>query len=204
MRRHHQARGALPRIALRAPIDRIVDDYIRFDRKRAQRELAFYAQQPSLAKALELAALAVREDGKRCSHQRRIPRRSLAAARRAIERLDLEEMASFEELHDAIEVATKSISRIGPLTVYDTALRLGAYLGLEPRMVFLHAGTRSGAVALGLGNGAQRLPMSALPPPFRHLKPREAEDCLSIYKGFFAGAAGSRAARCGPQGPRPC
>ena len=33
--------------------------------------------------------------------------------------------------------------------VYDTAVRIGAYLNLEPEEVYLHAGTKKGAAALG-------------------------------------------------------
>ncbi|MEK7411500.1 MAG: hypothetical protein AAB327_09000, partial [Actinomycetota bacterium] len=37
---------------------------------------------------------------------------------------------------------------LGPLYVYDTALRIGAKKGQMPKVVYLHAGTREGAKKL--------------------------------------------------------
>jgi hypothetical protein len=66
--------------------------------------------------------------------------------------------------------------------VYDTAVRIGAYLGLEPDRVYLHAGTRRGARALGLGAGREWLEIRELPVQFRRLNGRRLEDILCIYK----------------------
>jgi hypothetical protein len=76
----------------------------------------------------------------------------------------------------------------GPLFVYDTALRVGARLGLAPRYIFLHAGVRKGAAALGLGRHRNYLDVSDLPPAFRRLEPREIEDCLCVYKDHLVAA----------------
>jgi hypothetical protein len=59
--------------------------------------------------------------------------------------------------------------------------RIGAWLKLEPRQVFVHAGVRVGARALGFG-GRDRLDLQELPGPFRDLSAAEAEDCLCIFK----------------------
>jgi hypothetical protein len=74
------------------------------------------------------------------------------------------------------------------LTIYDTALRIGASLGLEPQSVYLHAGTRFGARRLGLDWRAETIPVSALPPPLRKLKPREIEDLLCIFADRLTGS----------------
>jgi hypothetical protein len=50
-------------------------------------------------------------------------------------------------------------------------------LNLFPDKVYLHAGTRLGARALGLRTAAT-LKMSELPKEFRALKPHEIEDVL--------------------------
>ena len=42
------------------------------------------------------------------------------------------------------------MDELGELTVYDVAHRIGAYLQLEPDVVYLHRGTRIGARYLGL------------------------------------------------------
>jgi hypothetical protein len=72
------------------------------------------------------------------------------------------------------------------LTVYDIADRIGAYLALRPAEVFLHAGTRKGAKALGLDTGSKSLSMSCLPEDLQSVEPEEAEDILCIYREVLA------------------
>ena len=71
------------------------------------------------------------------------------------------------------------IHGIGELAVYDIACRIGAFLGLSPERVYLHAGTREGARALGLRGASVR--KMDLPRAFGRLSPGEIEDCLCIY-----------------------
>jgi hypothetical protein len=66
--------------------------------------------------------------------------------------------------------------------VYDTALRIGAKLGLEPDVVYLHRGTRSGVKVLGMDAGRPFVRPDELPDELRVLRPHEIEDCLCIYK----------------------
>ena len=75
---------------------------------------------------------------------------------------------------------------IGRLMVYDTSLRVGARLHLLPDRVYLHAGTRVGARALGLDWRADHVAMAHLPRALRLLGPHEIEDCLCIYKREIA------------------
>src|SRR5262249_51982407 len=97
---------------------------------------------------------------------------------------DVRRCQTFGELLELVGHAVGRISGIGELTIYDTALRIGGKLGLEPDVVYLHAGTREGARVFGL-DGAS-VPLSKFPPAFRGLKPREVEDCLCIYKRDLA------------------
>lgn len=92
----------------------------------------------------------------------------------------MESAETFEQLHD--RVASLRFKFVGPLIVYDTAYRIGAKLGLEPRLVYLHCGTKDGALLLGLGKGRLYLRPEELPPAFHSLQPYEIEDCLCIYK----------------------
>lgn len=169
---------AAPATGLRA----IVDDYIRRFRQNAAAELRFYAGQPTLAGAVRVAAGCVWSNGKRHPHQYRIPAASLQEAVQRLQRVDLAAAETFDELHDVISAAIRDINMIGPLTVYDIAHRLGAFLGLEPTRVYLHRGTRDGARALGLGRGRHTLDLDELPREFQRLTAAEAEDCLCIYK----------------------
>ncbi|MBI4192845.1 MAG: hypothetical protein HY525_20220 [Betaproteobacteria bacterium] len=84
----------------------------------------------------------------------------------------------------------RSVRGIGELYVYDTALRLGAHLRLLPRQVYLHAGTRRGARALGLDHRAKSLAPTKLPAALRCLRPYEMEDVLCIYEDWLGIAKG--------------
>jgi hypothetical protein len=162
----------------------IVRAYIRRIRPRAQAELNWFAHQPSLDSAIEKAALAVNSRGKRYSHQRRLKKAALKQALRAL--LDelgaMEQACDFDELFRLIGAAVKPISGIGELYVYDTSLRIGAKLDLLPTKVYLHAGTRLGARALGLDDSAPTLKVSVFPKEFRTLEPHELEDVCASSK----------------------
>jgi hypothetical protein len=132
-------------------------------RSRARRELRFFEIQRSLEDAVRRAALAEMPSGKRFRHQYRIPRASLEKAASTL-LSDLSRVSAtttFEELHEVVEHLTRGIPKIGELTVYDTALRIGAYLGLQPLKVFVHAGTRRGAQCLGLNGKRSTIEMNS-------------------------------------------
>lgn len=158
--------------------------HFRAHRSRAQDELDFYANQPCLAKAIEAAALCKRPDGKRHSHQRRIPGVVLDDAMTDLLEVeaDLRDCKNFEALYELVAGVIEEIPGIGPLTLYDITHRLAMFLQLEPDQVYLHAGTRKGARALGLGDGEEAVPVSEFPEPIRSLKAWEIEDFLCTYK----------------------
>jgi len=89
---------------------------------------------------------------------------------------------SFPELIDISEKVAGRIWKNSEVTVYDTACRVGAYLGIEPKLVYLHAGVRKGAKALGFKGSLPFISPSKLPKEFRKLKPDEIENCLCIYR----------------------
>ena len=162
----------------------IVRDYIRTRRESAKRELRFFEIQRSLGDTVRLASLAQGPGGKRLSHQRRIPGRVLNRVREVLESAltDLGASSNFDELHARIAALIGHIPGVGELMVYDTALRIGAKLGVEPDYVYLHAGTRTGARALGIDPKQKKVPLAALPVAFRKQRAAEAEDVLCIYK----------------------
>lgn len=185
----------------------IANDYITRFRGGADRELRFYKMQRTLADAIRQAALSRTPSGKRHPHQCRIPGRVLEAAERHLQAAAarIRRAKSFAELHDIVEAEIGSLRGIGELAVYDTAHRIGAYLGLEPEAVYLHAGTRVGARALDLAGDVVAL--GALPPALRRLSAAEIEDCLCIYKSALqrGGLRHSPKSSCAPaRGARPC
>lgn len=116
-------------------------------------------------------------------HQRKVGRRRLRLLVEALAReLQLVGAArSFDELYRIVERVTRGIDRIGELTTYDVALRIGTYRRIYPVDVYMHTGTRAGARVLGLKTG-HTVKISSLPPPLDTLSGSQAEDVLCIYK----------------------
>jgi hypothetical protein len=168
--------------------DEIVAHYLAEKKSKADNELRWFRIQRKIHDAVRLAGLAKGPHGKRFRHQFRIPEQVLQRASRALLRNlhRLGRCKSFEALFRAVDETVSPIPGIGPLTVYDTALRIGARLGLSPEQVYLHAGTRHGAVALGLDLDRSAIPISELPKPLDQLSGGEAEDILCIYAGDLA------------------
>lgn len=93
------------------------------------------------------------------------------------------------------------IYRFGELAVCDTAFRLGVWLKLWPKAVYLHAGARVGAKAQGLDVRRDCLDMAELPGEVRVLKPWQVEDFLCIFKRKLAMVPGSNIAASRPVVP---
>lgn len=166
-------------------MEKLVNIYIQKIRPKVNEEYHFFSEQSSIGNAIRQAALAINCEGKRYSHQRRLSQSILDEAYEILinESVSFVDIGSFEELHSLIERLVINKKGIGPLYVYDTSLRIGAYLGLLPRKIYLHAGTREGARALGLNWRSGFLSISELPSELHDLKPHEIEDFLCIFKG---------------------
>lgn len=147
----------------------IITHYKNNGGKRAEAELKIFRNQPSIVEAIYLAALGNKPNGKRFDHQREIPRIALCESKvrliREIERL--KSVNSFKDLYNVVDQIIGSIKGIGELTTYDTALRIGAKLGLEPQDVYLHAGTREGACKLGIKTKERYISIEKIPEPLR-------------------------------------
>ena len=169
---------------------------------RLRDHLAFYQNIPTLDEAIETAALAIMANGKRHPHQRRIPRRVLEEVKDRLlaNKEELQQSTCFDEI--VAVVYKSSVRGFGELARYDTALRIGVRLGHLPTRVYLHAGTRTGAKALGLAAGREYLNISELPPPLHALQPDEIEDFLCIFKGALENPVADSAipASCLPKG----
>jgi len=168
----------------------IVSDYVKCHGQKAQKELRYFRRIHAFEDAVTQAGLAIRPDGKRSSHQRRIPKVVLEQATRRLRRAHLKSAASFDDLIERVRMATKVVDGIGELYVYDTSLRLGAWVRQLPRKVYLHAGTRVGAQALNLDHRAKSLAPKELPSTLQRLRPYELEDVLCIYKDWLGKAKG--------------
>lgn len=166
----------------------VLEHYKKVHRPRAKVEVAWFKSQPDLAAAVDTAAKATNSQGKRYAHQCRIRkvamRKALAALRDAVAKI--EKVEDFDELYATVHSAVGAIDGIGDLYVYDAAFRIGAYLSLAPRRVYLHAGTRAGARTLGLNTrGRPHVEVNEVEeeaPEFKELSAAELEDVLCIYK----------------------
>jgi hypothetical protein len=169
--------------------DEIVNDYIRTQRPYTGTEVTDFANESSPSAAIRRAALCELKIGKRHDHQRRIPKwllEQIETKLRAI-RPKFSKAASFDALHRLVEQEIGGMKGIGALTVYDISHRIGAYFGKAPERVYLHAGVRVGARALGISGDS--FEPNILPKPFARLAPSEIEDCLCIYKKQLLGDA---------------
>ena len=183
--------------AIESGAERAVSDYIAQHRAHAADELSFYRTMPSLFDAIERAAQARTTDGKH-SHQRRVPPDTLKeyADQLLLEVQCLRQASSFDAIHRVAQRVGDSITGIGELTVYDTALRIGAKRDLLPSRVHLHRGSRDGAAALGIDRRCCSIEVSELPRAFAQLEAHEIEDCLCIFNGLLSGERRLRAAGC--------
>jgi hypothetical protein len=116
---------------------------------------------------------------------------ALDAATARLRQAHLQTARSFADLIARVATTVRPVRGIGELYIYDTALRLGAHLRLLPDDVYLHAGTRRGAKALGLDHRSDSIPPRQLPPALQRLRPHEVEDVLCIYKDWLRKADGA-------------
>lgn len=165
-------------------LEDIIQNYFNEYRSSEQKELEYFERTKTLELTIRRAGAAMKPSGRKYPHQKRIPRESLIQARDALllEENQIAKCKSFHDLFHLVKSTTLPIQRIGELYAYDTAIRIGAYLRLTPKYVYLHAGTREGAKKLGLVYGREYLPKSELPAGMQELDCRELEDILCIYK----------------------
>jgi hypothetical protein len=166
----------------------MVHDYVVRKRPRARDERRRFKSFRSLERAVETAALALDpEDRKRAAHHRRRTTAQLERGKSALIAIlpELRRCKSFDQLHNGILKATKPIKGLGELYAYDSAHFIGARLSLSPKRVYIHAGTRKAARALGFSGGIPYLMPSQLPAELQILKPYEMEDFLCMYKDAF-------------------
>jgi hypothetical protein len=127
---------------------------------------------------------------RRHPHQRRLGAQTLADCVGALERIsiDLEEAPDFHSVFTLVEKAFRRVWGAGELMTYDTADRLALRRGFAPNLVYLHAGTRTGARRLCgpfKRHEAWSIFAHQLPYELHGLSTREAEDVLCIYKDHF-------------------
>ncbi len=165
----------------------IVDAYIRDYRPRARAEMEAFRRLPLLEVAIRDAALLSPTNGKKHSHQWKIPPHVLRAAESKLQaaKKAIRPAKDFDALHAIIQGEIGRIDGVGDLVVYDVAHRVGAFLRKEPKRVYLHRGTAEGAKLLGFTGPT--VDPKELPEAFSRLTAAEIEDCLCVYKSHLSG-----------------
>jgi hypothetical protein len=161
-----------------------VSNYINNEKPELETELAWFSQrQPELA-AIQRVALACDSSGKRLPHQCRLLTSVIPAAssRLCASSRRLFSVCSFDDLFMEVQACIGTIDGVGPLYVYDTSLRLGAFQKLWPTQVYLHAGAREGAKFLLGAISTRSVPLSLFPSDFHALLPYEMENLLCCYR----------------------
>jgi hypothetical protein len=197
--------GGVPAMIKKVPprepltsLDALIRDFQwRCTRDKRDDVVTVVLAQPSLYKAIDAACASVKSNGKMYSHQVKVragSREALADILKTSEYRRLRRIGDFHALWELIDSLRPW--GIGPLTVYDVAVRIGAYLGLEPVMLYLHADARTGllalADALGLPNvivrgyaAADVVESLMLPHELKKLTMDETEDFLCGYRAIF-------------------
>jgi hypothetical protein len=137
------------------------------------------------AVAVRRAALCVRADGKRHSHQYRIPASVLIQCAANLDRVipRLRTCKSFDSIYELVGQEIRHIHGVGELVVYDITERIGICLNLMPQVLYLHAGTREGAKKLGFTES--KVDIKDLPEPLQSLSASELEDFFCNYKNLL-------------------
>jgi hypothetical protein len=178
----------------------IIRHYNSHHRSNKQKEFQWFRRQPSLEAAISVAAKAEaepkagKERGLRYSHQHRITRKALQQADRLLleSHDELQQCKCFHELWLLLKNILEAVDGLGELYIYDTSLRIGAYLNLHPDRVYLHAGTSKGAKAFGIvSRHKEWIDLGELPNILRELPADEIEDILCIYKDKAVSSKGS-------------
>ncbi|MEO1672094.1 MAG: hypothetical protein AAFR77_15145 [Cyanobacteria bacterium J06631_2] len=137
------------------------------------------------SEAIERAWRSLGENGKMHDHQHRVGKQKLDEGLKICLSHN-RQPDSFNNFHDIyywIESITKSTYRLGYVTAYDVARRLGAWLGMQPKMVYLHGGAAKGAKQLGIKG--EIVSLNDFPQEIRELGATHAENFLCIYKDFL-------------------
>lgn len=182
-------------------LDAIVEDFQwRYvDRKKTDQVVAYCADAPDFPTAVRRAVEARDAGGKHHNHQSKVDLRARREFGRKIVRAAQAgrvDTADFDAMHDKFD-RIKPFG-IGPVTVYDTAIRIAAFLGIEPTSVYMHAGVKQGFLTLwnsmtwctsGAARDQQRdlkrVDVGLFPPPLCHMKADDVEDILCTYREVF-------------------
>jgi len=153
------------------------------------RVVKYVLKQKNIEEAINTAVISRDENGKKHSHQRRLPNNCLEDyAQKLLEiKKQISQTKSFDSLYMLLE--QNRIHGVGELLIYDVSVRIGEYLKIYPETIYVHAGTRIGLQNLQKEKiHEKQIKKETLPEPFRSsdLTPGQLEDFFCIYKDIFS------------------
>jgi hypothetical protein len=163
----------------------LVSHYRQHGLLHLHQEVIYFSRLKTLREAMTSAASA-RMNGRKLSHQWRLPNALLAkAAGRLVKHLAaIDTCENFNGIFKIVDSVRAQETGLGDLWAYDTSFRIGAKLEMFPTEVFLQSGARRGAVALEgrrISN-ARSAASSLFRPELSDLNSHEIENFLCIYK----------------------
>jgi len=183
--------GNLPPKQPLVTLDAIVEDwnmrFIEGDAKKYRDTVVDYCMKAvSFENAVFRACRCRNELGKKHNHQSKVRDVHLDTWReRIISNINPVLIRDFDHLFD--ELHKLLIWGIGPVTHYDVATRIGAYLGFEPQQLYLHAGVLDGWKLLHPENRKWplRIHKTHWPGALQKLPADQVEDLLCAYRTFL-------------------
>lgn len=108
--------------------------------------------------------------------------------------MNIDVLKAVKDFAELIKVVNDSRVRFfGETAIYDTSLRIGSYLKIEPEQVYLHTGSKKGAEELEIkgylpsGSSNQKsLPMAVMPDELKPFKPAYLEHFFCVAKERLA------------------
>ena len=161
----------------------------RNDNCSVDRVVKYVLKQKNIEEAINTAVMSRDENGKKHSHQKRLPNICLKdySQKLLIIKNQISQVKSFNSLDMLLE--QNRIHGVGELLIYDVSVRIGEYLKIYPETIYIHAGTRTGLQNLLKRRIYEKqIKKETLPDPFRScdLTPGQLEDFFCIYKYIFS------------------
>ncbi len=156
------------------------------DYKSAKQDIwLFDCKNSDFENCIQMAATARNLLEKKHPHQYRIKNEILELFAEKLHRnkKKISSVKDFDKLY--VEIEKLKVKGIGPLTIYDTAHRIGSYLNISPQRIYLHRGARIGAEKLLKRRIKSRTIEKREFPMFSDFTCEEIEDILCLSKGNF-------------------
>jgi hypothetical protein len=153
--------------------------------KREDDVKKFVKLQLTFEDAVSVSILSRTKEGLLHKHQYRIRKEQLKKFNEIAHKFysELEAASNFDQIHRIISV--NKIKGIGSLTIYDIAVRIASYKGLQPIHIYLHAGTKKGLEKISNRKIYSKfIEIDDLPFEFSKLTAAQIEDFLCHYYHF--------------------